>query len=315
MKPRVIVSMLAMACTFPLLGCNSSDDPAVSPNIADTKDLVEQAQLDWQAAGLQNYAFTRTFMVGECDGGIVADAPPPMVNVVLDTGEPYAISPWYNEARLIGDNYRYDGYERLHEALMDILDEGPVLLGRNRNNIDELPTFDDRGVVTEWFHKENSRENNGCTYTASTRRLVGLDELSYPLTNYVHEFNQGAQTWIEADLQDYTYRVRFIRGSCAEPQTSSLTTIRVVDGRVDESATEWDGDEDRDLFEATLGMVFYELTYAMAQLPDTLVAAAESDTPIAYDPNFGFPLSFYAEYGSESTESCGATGIIVESFE
>lgn len=315
MKPRVIVPMLAMACTFSLLGCNSSDDPAVSANIAETRDLVAQAQLDWQAAGLQNYVFTVPFMLGSCDDGMVADAAPPKAHLVLDTGDNYSISPSFQAGPITG-SYEYDGYQGLHERLLSILDQGPVLLGRNAQNLDELPTFDDRGVVTEWFHKESSRENHGCTYNISTQRLVSLDDLSYPLVDYVEDFEQGAETWTQAGLQDYTYRVRFISGSCADPQTSSLATIRVIDGSVDESGIEWDGDETRALVAPTMEeLVFYELSYVMVQLPDTLTATAASDDSIAYDPNFGFPLSVYAEYGSGSTNSCSATGMIVESFE
>ncbi|RUO25568.1 hypothetical protein CWE09_02205 [Aliidiomarina minuta] len=334
-------SMLGIACILLLLGCNSSDEETISENFNDTRtlveqsiadlklviatELVEQAQHDWQSTDLQSYAVTRLFTFLNCDDNTASDPYSPVLDVVPDSGDPYTIYP-SSQGRPIGLPSEEFGYEQLHERLLDVLASKPVLLGRQSGNMEELPTFDERGVVTEWFHKELNQffySSNSVgdgfyysCYNVSNHQLISLDEMGYPLEDYVAEFNVGIESWKQADLQDYTYRASFISGSCAEPQMSSRATVRVTEGTVDESDIEWDGDDRRDLGGATMEeLVFYELSYAIANLPDRLTATMSADDHVVFDSNFGFPLSFYVEYDSESSDSCNASGIIIESFE
>ena len=322
MKIRAIVSLLALTCALPLVGCNSSDDPStpeppetsVSPNIDATRALVEQAQQDWQGAGLQSYAYTEPFRVLTCDGGYVF-TPMSVTHIVPDNADPYRVYPAVNAGG--GDSsYLSDGshYERVHERLLDILDKEPVRLSRTAQNFDELPTFTGQGLVERWYHRENSEEQKGCHYTVATRLLVPLNELSYPLHDYAQAVESGFATWQAAGLQDYTYRARFISGACEAPNTSSLATIRVIDGKVED--IEWDGDDRVSLSRPTIvARTFDQFAYVLSILPGAVSAGVDSDEPVQFDPNFGFPLSFYAEDSHAGAEECFTTGIIIESFE
>lgn len=316
MKSQILVPALVLVGTVSLVGCNSSDNTVpetASPNISETRLLVEQAQRDWQTTGLQNYAYTNPVQLHSCDGGITF-VPIPTTHIVQDTGEVYAV---YQVRNAGGGESSYvtEGatYEQIHQALLGVLDDGPVLLGSSAQNLDELPIFDDQGLVKQWYHRESSVERNGCHYTASTRTLTSLDALDYPLHDYVQAMESGFETWQQANIQDYTYRARIISGACEAPQTSSLATIRVVDGQVE--AVEWDGDDAFTLYAPTIEIAFDQLAANLAVLPRALTAGVDSNETIEFDPNFGFPLSFYAEHGSASADACNSTGFIIESFE